>query len=71
MNNLLSVSEPISTDLPDGRVVHGTLWREPRGFGFFAVEYGGNRWYDGHVYPSRDQMIAPAKAVLAKAAQTQ
>lgn len=69
MKSLLSVSEPITAFLPERGLVEGTLWREPSGSGFFAVEYCGSRWYDAQVYASREQMIEPAKAVLRKAAQ--
>lgn len=68
MNSLLSVSEPISVFVPERGLVEGTLWREPGGRGFFAVEYGGSRWYDGQAYSNPDEMIEPAKAVLRKAA---
>lgn len=69
MNTLLSVSEPIKVFLPDRGLVEGTLWTEPSGRGFFAVEFAGNRWYDGQAYANREAMIEPAKAVLRKAAQ--
>ena len=69
MNSLLSLSEPITVFLPDRGLVEGTLWRESGGSGFFAVEYGGSRWYDAQAYASREQMIDPARAVLRKAAQ--
>ena len=55
--------------LPDRGLVEGTLWRRPSGPSVFAVEYGGNRWYNGQTYASREQMMEPAKAVLRKAAQ--
>lgn len=59
----LTVSEPVSATLEDGRKVHGTVWREP-GAGHFLVSYDGMEQTDGRAYSDRIQMMAVARMIL-------
>ena len=53
----LTVSEPLSTTLHDGTVIHGVLWMHVSKCGGFEVEYDGRRHsdyrsdyvHDGHI----------------------
>jgi hypothetical protein len=65
----LTVSEPLSTTLKDGRVVHGTLWLHPSRRGSFEVEYHGERKTDGRAdYTNIEHIRSIARIVLTELA---
>jgi len=68
--NSLTVSEPLSTTLRDGRTIHGTLWMHASGSGSFQVEYRGDRKTDGRShYTNAGEIRGIARLILAEMAQ--